>query len=47
MSRPMSADFDRLYKWSTINLWAEDISKILLRFGFSFLFIGGQGCPQI
>jgi hypothetical protein len=35
------------YKCSATDLWEEDISSDLLRFGFLiFCVIGGQGCPH-
>jgi hypothetical protein len=34
--------------WYATYLWAKEISKDLLRFGFLiFMVIGGQGCPHI
>jgi hypothetical protein len=35
----MSGDLNMLYMWSTTNLWVEDISRILLRFGFLFCIL--------
>jgi hypothetical protein len=43
----LTGDVNRLYRWSTTDLWAEDISRILLRFGFLIcMVIGEQGCSQ-
>jgi hypothetical protein len=43
-----TGDINRPYRWSATDLWEEEISRDLLRFGFLiFLVIGGQGCPQI
>jgi hypothetical protein len=43
-----TGDVNRPYRWSATDLWVEEISRDLLRFGFLiFLVIGGQGCPQI
>jgi hypothetical protein len=43
----MTGDVSRPYRWSTIDLWVEEISIILLRFGFLIcMVIGEQGCSQ-
>jgi hypothetical protein len=42
-----TGDLDRLYGWSVAYLWAENISRILWRFGFLIcMIIGEQGCYQ-
>jgi hypothetical protein len=46
-SYKLIGDVRRYYMWSAIDLWEKNISRILLRFGFSCLYIGEQGCPQI
>jgi hypothetical protein len=44
----LTCDVNKSYKWSTTDSWTEDISRILLRFGFLIcMVIGGQGCPHI
>jgi hypothetical protein len=41
-----TCNVSKSYKWFETYLWAEEISKDLLRFGFLiFLVIGRQGCP--
>jgi hypothetical protein len=43
----MTGDLNRLYRWSATDLWEENISRILLRFGFLIcMVIGEQGCSQ-
>jgi hypothetical protein len=32
--RSASGDLNKLYRWFAIDLWAKEISRILLRFGF-------------
>jgi hypothetical protein len=40
----MTFDINKLYRWSIVDLWAGDISRDLLRFGFLIcMVIGGQG----
>jgi hypothetical protein len=44
----LTGDISRSYRWSATNLWVEDISRIVLRFGFLIcMVIGGQVCPHI
>jgi len=44
----LTSDVNLPYRWSTTYMWAKEISRILLRFGFLIgMVIGVQGCPQI
>jgi hypothetical protein len=44
----LTGDIIRSYRWSATDLWAEEVSSKLLRFGFLIcMVIGGQGCPHI
>jgi hypothetical protein len=44
----LTCDLIRSYRWYATNLWVEEVSSKLLRFGFFIcMVIGGQGCPKI